>query len=328
MNIVSGDHEAERLLAASRKVARELALDGALAELTSALNRRGVRTLLLKGPALATWLYDDATERPYGDIDLLVVPDRFDAAALCMAELGFERRETGQHPHEQAAYHDAWVSARGYPIVVELHRTLPLLSAPPANVWRRLTANADSIELTGTRIEIPCAAARALIVGLHAAQHGRASHTPICDLERALSRADAAVWRQAVALARELGGLAALSEGLRLTPNGRDLARALGISAERPAISVRLRAGSAPDTALGVERLITTPGVAGRLALIARELAPSRGFMRACYPLARRGRLGLSAAYLVRPVALLLKLPRGIAAWARVAVVARRERQP
>jgi hypothetical protein len=54
-----------------------------------------------------------------------------------------------------------------------------------------------------------------------------------------------------------------------------------------------------------------------RLRLVAGEIAPSPGFMRAWQPVARRGRTGMVAAYAWRPFWLMWKSPRGAAAWAR-----------
>src|SRR5436305_6385068 len=84
---------------AVRNVAWELALDSALAEVAGELERRGVQSLLLKGPALARWLYDEVTARSYADIDLLIAPDQFGTARACLGELGFDRYGTGLHPH-------------------------------------------------------------------------------------------------------------------------------------------------------------------------------------------------------------------------------------
>jgi Uncharacterised nucleotidyltransferase len=320
--VVSGGAGAERLVVAAQRVARELALDCALAELVSELDRRAVPSLLLKGPVLARWLYEDVTERPYGDIDLLIAPDRFEAARRCVLDLGFERHTTGSHPHENAGHHEIWVAQTRYPAVVELHRTLYLLTAEPALVWQRLSADAQTIQLAGAPVRVPGAAALALIVGLHAAQHGRQVKQPMQDLEQALEHADVETWRAAAGIADELGALPDFSAGVRLTPRGRQLAQVLGMSGEPPRRSVRLLAATPPDTAFGIERLITTSGVRSRVTLLMRELVPSPGFMRSSSRLARRGTLGLVGAYLVRPVWLALKLPRGTAAWLRAATPA------
>ena len=69
---------------------RRLTLESALVEITHLFERRRVRSLLLKGPAFAQWLYDEPRERTYGDLDLLVDPDQFDEAVRGLVALNFE----------------------------------------------------------------------------------------------------------------------------------------------------------------------------------------------------------------------------------------------
>ena len=54
--------------------ANALLLDLAAARASAALRDAGIRAILLKGPVIARWLYDDGSERNYGDVDLLVAP--------------------------------------------------------------------------------------------------------------------------------------------------------------------------------------------------------------------------------------------------------------
>ena len=79
---------------------RRLTLDSALAEILRRFDVHGVRSLLLKGAAFASWLYDDPRERPYGDVDLLIRPDQFDLAKGVLAELNFELSE----PHTSTRF--------------------------------------------------------------------------------------------------------------------------------------------------------------------------------------------------------------------------------
>jgi len=313
--VVSGGHDQGRLHAARMQAARGLTLDRALGQVVDAFAAGGIGPLLIKGPAFARWLYADEHERPYRDIDLLVAPERFEAARRCLVELGFEQPLAGSHLYESSEHHEVWVRSGRPAVVVELHHTLFLLPAPPALVWRHLSEGARPIEVAGTRVDTPGVAASALIVGLHAAHHGSGFGKPIQDLERALERVDFETWRAAAALAHELGAAAELAVGLCLAPGGVDLVERLGLSPRAASRSVRLKAGTPPDTALGIERLLTTRGVRARLVLLAHELVPSRAFMRVCYPLARRGRLGLICAYAQRPWRLAVLLPRGARAW-------------
>ena len=69
--------------------------------------------------------------------------------------------------------------------------------------------------------------------------------------------------------------------------------------------------------ALGFDRFARLPGVQAKLAFAARKLVPPPAWMRSCVPLARRGRLGLAAAYLWRPISLVARLGPGWRAWRR-----------
>jgi hypothetical protein len=61
------------------------------AEVRSAFNDAGVRSVLLKGPAFARLLYPNARSRDYTDVDLLVDPARLETAEEVLRRLGFER---------------------------------------------------------------------------------------------------------------------------------------------------------------------------------------------------------------------------------------------
>ncbi len=271
---------------------------------------RHVSYVLMKGPAFAQWLYEDQGARTYRDIDLLVRPDDFPAAREAMTELGFRKVSVETH----TTHHDAWLNASGVPTWVEVHRSLSLLSADPAAVWVALASRADAIELAGKRVAVPSAEASALIVALHAAQHGVRSAKPMEDLRRALDRVDLTTWRRAAEIARDLDTEGAFAVGLCLERKGRTVAERLGLSLDTSRL-VRLHAATPPVTSVGVERLITTSGAVSKLRLLGQELVPAPTFMRGWQPLARRGRWGLVVAYLWRPAWLLAKLPRGIRAW-------------
>lgn len=228
---------------------RRLTLDSALAEILRRFDVHEVQSLLLKGAAFASWLYDDPRERPYGDVDLLIRPDQFDLAKGVLVELNFELSE----PHtsirfsvetclERAAYHERWVRQGTLPVEVELHHTLGLVSSqmshPGASalVWERLTEDVRVIEVGGAHVHVPSPVVSALIVALHAAFHegshwptpGGGPPPPMRDLHQAIARADLPTWRAAATLAGELGAGPAFTAGLRLDPAGRELSARLG----------------------------------------------------------------------------------------------------
>jgi hypothetical protein len=307
--------ESQQLTAVIASASKLLALDRALAEVTTAFRQRGVESLLLKGPAFAQWLYATPRERSYDDIDLLVEPDHFAAAESALAELGFVDQEIRAGPHART-HHAIWQRPNGRQVTVELHHCLAGMAAAPRLVWERMSAEAESITVGDCTVLAPSVCVSALTVALHAAQHGVVGRKHLVDLDRALERVELAEWRTAAWLAEELGAAEAFALGLRLREGGHALADQLELTTTASR-EVRLRASGPPDTAFGIERLAAARGVGGRLRLVAQELSPSPAFMRLRYPLARRGRRGLIVSYLLRPGWIAVKLPRGAQAWLR-----------
>jgi len=66
--MVTEDFSTARHLAA----ALSLHLDAVTAEVVEAFRAVGVRTILLRGPAVGKWLYQEVGDRSYVDVDLLV----------------------------------------------------------------------------------------------------------------------------------------------------------------------------------------------------------------------------------------------------------------
>jgi len=101
---------ARELASASERAAHQaVRVEMELAAVLSALNREGVRPLLLKGAALARATYPDPALRPMHDLDLLVAPETVDAAHRALCSLGY--RIAGGAP---SAADRTWRSARGY----------------------------------------------------------------------------------------------------------------------------------------------------------------------------------------------------------------------
>ena len=101
--------------------------------------------------------------------------------------------------------------------------------------------------------------------------------------------------------------------GLSMRPHGRELIRRIRLDAQIDVQSA-LYARGIPPVAGGILRLTATPGFRAQARLLARELFPTRSFMRAWSPFARRGGLGLALAYCYRPFWLVGKLPAALRA--------------
>jgi Uncharacterised nucleotidyltransferase len=296
--------------------AHGFAVDRVTAEVMRSLGAAGIRSVLLKGPALTGWLYAGDEARLYGDTDLLLRGGDWERAQELLAGLGFED-DLGPlaHPRMESEEGYPWWRPRDE-AAVDLHLTLFGIGAAPGAVWAAFSRDAVVARVGGAEVLMPSHPARLLHVALHAVQHGaEASPKAMVDLERGLELAPAATWERAHELALELDAAPAFAAGLGLTAAGRRLATALGVEAGGSQ-AARLRIAKVP-LAEGFAELAAAPGARGKLALLRRELFPTPAFMRWWTPLARRGRLGLALAYPWRWAWLAARAVPGYRAWRR-----------
>jgi len=287
-------------------------VDQLTAEVSGAFAMEGIESLVLKGPALADWLYSGEV-RPYVDSDLLIIPANWERARGVLERLGFTKYlDPTTHPPVKSDAATEFMRGRDN---LDLHRTLHGLEGSPDVIASSLVATADRQVVGGVALRVPARSALLLNVALHAAHH--AHGRPVEDLRRAIAQADERLWHQALVQARAFDGVPAFASGIRLLPEGVELARRLGIAGERSARHELRRQGI--QTAEGIDALLAPElGAGQRLAIVAREFFPPPEFMRRWTPLARHGRLGLAVAYLWRAIWLLLHAPRGIVARWRV----------
>lgn len=106
----------------------------------SALGDAGLRPLVLKGAALAHWLYPEPWLRPREDTDLLLPADEYDRAGRVLEGLGYRRLPVvdGALVMGQALYHRP--DARGGGFVVDLHRRVCNLQAFARRLDHRVLA--------------------------------------------------------------------------------------------------------------------------------------------------------------------------------------------
>jgi hypothetical protein len=290
-----------------------LYLDHLAVTLVEALAAAGVRAVLLKGASLRDLLYDPGETRTYSDVDLLVGHPSVAAAVALLEQHGFRDRFEGAGAAETVPYGREYRGERAY---VDLHWTLPGVTVADEVAWEELTRRTDRLALRGGQVEVLTDAGRTLHVALHCAHNGVGSARPLDDLYRAVRRLPTGVWEQAGAMAEELGALPSFVAGLSLDPAGRELVDALGIQVDIPT-GVALRAGAPPPLAVGLDRLLTTPGIRAKAVCLAREVVPTPAGLRYWSPLARRGRAGLIAAYIWRPFYLAVHAPAAVVAWRR-----------
>lgn len=292
---------------------RNQLVDRLSVEVSEAMTAAGIPNLLLKGPAIATWLYSRAEVRSYGDSDLLIRHEDWERATQVLQELGFTHDVSEMaHPRMESHASDPWYRGTDN---LDLHSTLYGLGASSSRVWSLFWGTSVPLEVAKTELRTLGLPARTLHIALHAAQHqdGKA----VTDLERALDQLDTELWEAAAAVAARLDALAAFAAGLRLvSPAGEALSRRLAVSGAR-SVRMDLRESGVPMTE-GLYELWQAPGIKAKLRVARDEIAPKPAFMRWWSPLARRGKLGMVAAYAWRPIYLLTHAPAAIRVIQRV----------
>lgn len=278
------------------RAAVSLMADAASVEVTRTLAGHGVRTVVLKGPALAEWLYRDGGERSYGDTDLLVAPENLDVARTVLAELGFAVQAEQLPPPGETVHAEPFFRAADG-AAVDLHRTLFGCGVPPQRVWPVVSADTVPLRLAGEELEAPSLDVRALVVVLHGAQHGPEAGKPLEDLRRALELGDDDLWARAADLAVRLHAELPFATGLALVPGGRELGRRLGLI--DPTVASEALSGSGPFV-LGLDRVMAARGGRAKLTLLARELVPPADEMRWQEQSEGRGDRLLALAYAQR----------------------------
>ena len=297
-------------LTPAQAAAQRLRIDYAAAEVLRGLDAERIPSILLKGAAVVRWLYEPGERRAYMDCDLLVSPDSFGQACQVLARLGFEPElEEARMPAWWRAHGVAWLRASDG-VAIDLHRTLTGAQAPPKRVWDALSRRTQPIDVAGVQTRSLDVPGLVLHLALHVAQHGGAGHH-VRELELAIARADDGTWQAVAHLAREIDAGAAVRTGLRFVPPGPALADRLDLP--QPGVQGLLAARGFAE-AQTVARFAQS-GLVARGSMIRYKVVPPATFMRLWSPLARRGRLGLLAAYLWRPIWLLRWAPVAIRQW-------------
>ncbi len=290
--------------------ASNFAIDALTAEVASAFAGERIGTVVLKGPVLARWLYPGEV-RPYVDCDLMVAPENWARAVGVLEWLGFAEHCPWM-PSPACADPGGTPFSRHGGGMVDLHCQLQGLDGDPDAIWGCFAASAERQIIGGVELCVPGRDAVLLHLALHAAQHAyQVDGKPLEDLRRALARVEESKWSSALELARAHQGVPAFAAGLRLLPEGGDLARRLDLREVR---SLR-RELRREDNVIAEElyALISAEvGIGRKLTIAASDVFPAPDYMRWWSPLARRGKLGLAGAYLWRAIWVIGEAPRAI----------------
>lgn len=296
--------------------AQTVRLDLAAYEAVQALEADGIPSLVLRGPAIARWLYPDEF-RAYTDIDLLIQPGRAERARLVVAALGYACSSMPTSARNVDPHDSIWLRATDG-ARLELHRSLFGIGADGAALWDRLSVEIEplSLGIGGRVLPVLRPHARVLVIALHVAYHGHWMPWPVRDLELALAALSGSALRETARLAKQLDAVPAFAAGLRQTEAGAVLADDLALPTDR-SVGMELGRAGAPTVALHLESLSRVPSGRPRLLYVLRALFPPPRFMRVRYAMARRGRGGLHLTYLGRPLWLLVRLAPALVALRR-----------
>lgn len=287
---------------------RQLLIDRVTLEVVAAMRRDGSSPLLLKGPAIATWIYSAGETRFYVDTDLLVSPSDLAQASSSLKRLGFTQTHSDRYLEDFAEPHaETWQrAAEG--ITIDLHWRIPGIGASPSHAWEVLSENPGAVCVGTTYVEALRPTARALHLALHAVQNGRRDQKSLRDLERGLGRLEDEVWDGAATLASQVGASDPFAVAMAMTPMGSPVSERHGISA--PSDSVwHLWATTPPPGAVRLKSFVSAGSGRERARMVAAAAFPPPTYMRAIYPLARRGVAGLCFAYSRRLGAGMATLP-------------------
>jgi hypothetical protein len=272
-------------------------VDAGSAEVMTRLDRAGVPFLLLKGPALARFLYRPDERRPYIDVDLLVAPGLRDRAGATLAALGYENltKRAGVDEFTGALHAETWHSSTRMP--VDLHWRLAGCGAPPEKAWPCLFEGRQTVLVAGCAAPVLSRAGLALHLATHAAQHGPRDVKAIGDLERGVDRWPLDDWQAAARLAVAVEGVESLAAGLRLCPQGVALAETLGLPPSAELSWTIVNRGSRPRGTFHLEAFRRAGGPRDAIRVVRRSLLPSRVWIRREYSWAGGSGPRLAAGY-------------------------------
>ena len=277
-------------------------LDAVAAQVLVAFRQAGVDALLLKGRALATLLYRAGEQRDYSDVDLLVPPHALEAAEATLRGLGYENASSAQGIDDigGVVHSDTWI--RGTPgswdqPMIDLHRWLPGARATPGKAWEALAARRTWIEIEGLQAAVLDRGGQAMHLATHAAQHGPAFPKHVDELALGLERWPADVWDAAALLAHQIDATEAFAAGLRLVPEGTEVAERLALRSTAELDWTIRHRHARPRGTFHLQALADARGARERVRILRRSLLPSQAWIMHEHPWARAGGLRVIAAY-------------------------------
>ncbi len=176
---------------------RVRANDAAAVSLYDLLVSVGLHPIILKGPATRALLGAAGEVRPSTDIDVLIGPSELRRARAVLRASGYTQRK-GVHA-------DTW--SRPGSTDVDLHWTLPRVSASPTVVWELADSSRVDLPCAGSTISVLSPGAMVVHLALHVTLHptSEAVERPLEDLRGAVRSISADELTQATRIAHLWG---------------------------------------------------------------------------------------------------------------------------
>lgn len=270
-------------------MALDLVLERLLTDTSSVFAGAGIVHRALKGPVLARTLYAEPALRSFGDVDVLVAADQFDAAVNLVVARGGRRRYREPRARFTSRFGKGVCVVTGDGLELDLHRVFVAGPFGLAIDTRDLFADRETIVVAGVEIPVPGPALMFLHVCYHAALGGREPrYSTLRDIAEFLCTTSIDV-DCVLSLATRWHGRAVLQRALHLTGSRlpievpqplREWAEAYRPDRfERAALAVYVSpdASYAARAATGVWAL---HGLRRRLAYASALLVPGRSYLR------------------------------------------------
>jgi hypothetical protein len=287
--------------ARAREARRTAGLDAETIEILDRCAAAGAKPLVLKGIALARTLYRPDERRGYFDVDLLAASEDLPTVGRVLADLGYRNINelSGVDDIGDACHAEMW--SRLVPdfgnLMIDLHWRLDGCEARPCVIWRALNSRHMLIDVLGHPVRTLDRPGLALHLALHAAHDGPSDLKTMGDLKRGIERWPFEVWHAATQLAVELQAVEWFAAGVRLVPDGRLLARRLGLPVDEAAHEKMALRAMRPGGTFHLRAFSEAPGFRQRLQVLRRALLPKQAWIVWHYPWATTSRGRLVAAY-------------------------------
>lgn len=263
--------------------AQNIVLLDALRQVVEAFQRAGVSPLILKGAALAETVYADISLRPMADIDLLIHEEEIETARICMLSLGYLPSK-----NEDCVF----CKTIRFPVRLDIHYGIWYM---PEAALQRLWEQSQPVAIAGTDARTMPADETLIYTAAHAVvQHGALAPTALEDINRICRFYRSALdWDKIVKKVKAYNlnvplwhilAEAIRSKDAPIPGHALDSLRPSSLD-QRVESAIYKSILSAPPAAnIGhILKLLSRPGVRGKIMFLADCMFPSRAFIARRY---------------------------------------------